>query len=148
MSRITGRAHMSPHQGVGRFHLGNGVVHLRNLTVVSRARTLRLRGERGEVVLRALPVLIILGLAIYSFFDVLKTEDLLIRRGPKAMWMVLALIPVLGAALWFLLGRPVTDTEAYPPPRTISLKRQPKQVAPDDDASFLRKLEQEAWLKK
>jgi hypothetical protein len=98
--------------------------------------------------LRALPVLIILGLAIYSFFDVLKTEDLLIRRGPKAMWMILALVPVVGAGLWFLFGRPVKQTEAYPGPRVISLHRNAKQAAPDDDASFLRKLEQEEWLRK
>lgn len=98
--------------------------------------------------LRALPVLIIIGLAIYSFFDVLKTDELLIRRGPKTMWMILALVPVVGAALWFLLGRPVREAEAYPPPRVISLKRGSKQVAPDDDASFLRKLEQDAWLRK
>lgn len=98
--------------------------------------------------LKALPVLIILGLAIYSFFDVLKTEDLLIRRGPKAMWMILALIPVVGAGLWFLFGRPVTEAEAYPGPRVISLHRNAKQVAPDDDASFLRKLEQDEWLRK
>lgn len=98
--------------------------------------------------LKALPILIILGLAIYSFFDVLKTPDLLIKRGPKAMWVVLALVPVIGAALWFLLGRPGSQTDAHPPTRVISLRRGSAQVAPDDDMSFLRRLDDEAWLRK
>lgn len=98
--------------------------------------------------LKALPILIILGLAIYSFFDVLKTPDLLIKHGPKAMWMVLALVPVIGAALWFLLARPGSDSDAHPPPRVSRLRRGPVQVAPDDDVSFLRRLDDEAWLRK
>lgn len=98
--------------------------------------------------LKTLPVLIILGLAIYSFFDVLKTPDLRIKSGPKAMWMVLALVPVIGAALWFLLGRPASESDAHPPPRVIGLRRGSTPVAPDDDVSFLRHLEDEAWVRK
>ena len=98
--------------------------------------------------LKALPILIILGLAIYSFFDVLKTPDLLIKRGPKAMWVVLALVPVIGAALWFLLGRPGSESDAHPPPRVIGLRRGQSQVAPDDDPKFLRRLDDEVWMRK
>jgi hypothetical protein len=98
--------------------------------------------------LKALPILVILALAIYSFFDVLKTPDLLIKRGPKAMWVILALVPVFGAALWFLLGRPGADSSSHQPPRGVTLRRGTAQVAPDDDASFLRRLDDEAWVRK
>ena len=98
--------------------------------------------------LKALPLLIILGLAIYSFFDVLNTSEANIRRGPKTMWMILALVPVIGAAFWFFLGRPVSEQDGYSAPRVISVKGRSKQIAPDDDPKFLRRLEDEAWNKK
>ncbi len=96
---------------------------------------------------RAIPILIIIGLAVYSFFDVLQTSDDRIRRFPKRAWLVLVLVPVLGAALWFGLGRP--RRSSYGPPRVITLKNgNPRNVAPDDDPTFLRRLDEEAWRRK
>ena len=95
---------------------------------------------------RSIPILIILGLAIYSFFDVLKTDDSRIRRWPRTAWLVIVLLPVVGAALWFGVGRPRRDR--YDAPRIISLKPNQRPVAPDDDPSFLRRLDEEAWRKK
>lgn len=97
---------------------------------------------------RSIPILIILGLAIYSFFDVLKTDDSRIRRWPRTAWLVIVLVPVLGAALWFGIGRPRRSRDRYDPPRIISLKPNSRPVAPDDDPSFLRRLDEEAWRKK
>ncbi|MCB0918958.1 MAG: PLDc_N domain-containing protein [Actinobacteria bacterium] len=98
---------------------------------------------------RAIPVLIVLGLAIYSFFDVLNTEDDQIRRFNKPTWLILAFLPVVGAALWFLIGRPArSDRNDYEGPRVISLKSKPRPVAPDDDASFLRRLDEDVWLER
>lgn len=97
---------------------------------------------------RSIPILIILGLAIYSFFDVLKTDDSRIRRWPRTAWLVIVLVPVIGAALWFGVGRPRRSRDMYDAPRIISLKPNQRPAAPDDDPSFLRRLDEEAWRKK
>lgn len=98
---------------------------------------------------RALPILIIVGLAIYSFFDVLQTSEERIRRYPKTAWLVLVLIPILGAALWFGLGRPRRSRGGYGPPRLITLKDpQSRPKAPDDDPTFIKRLDEEAWRRK
>lgn len=95
---------------------------------------------------RTIPILIILGLAIYSFFDVLQTDEGRIRRYPKTFWLVMVLVPVAGAALWFLSGRPRRSRSRYGPPRVITLKPDSaRSAAPDDDPAFLKRLEEEAW---
>jgi len=97
---------------------------------------------------RALPILVIVGLAIYSFFDALQTTDDRIRRFPRTAWLVLVLVPVLGAALWFMLGRPVRSRNGYGPPRVITLRSPTRPSAPDDDSAFLKRLDEEAWKRK
>lgn len=98
---------------------------------------------------RAIPILIIVGLAVYSFFDVLQTSEDRIRRYPKTAWLVLVLIPILGAALWFGLGRPRRSRGGYGPPRLITLKDpQARPKAPDDDPTFIKRLDEEAWRRK
>lgn len=98
---------------------------------------------------RAIPILIIVGLAIYSFFDVLQTDDERIRRYPKTFWLVMVLIPVLGAALWWTVGRPKRARGGYGPPRVINLKGgSSRPAAPDDDPNFIKRLDEEAWRRK
>ncbi|MDZ7579021.1 MAG: PLD nuclease N-terminal domain-containing protein [Candidatus Nanopelagicales bacterium] len=94
---------------------------------------------------RVIPVLIIIGLALYAFFDVQGTPADRVLRLPKALWMIIALIPLLGAALWFLLGRPESAGSGPPPPRIITLKSKPRPLAPDDDPTFLRRLDEQTW---
>jgi hypothetical protein len=98
--------------------------------------------------LRALPILIILGLAVYSFFDVINSDQLAIRRGRRGIWLVVVLVPVLGAGFWFLLGRPSRKRDPNQPPRVINIKGGGQKVAPDDDPRFIRKLDDEAWQRK
>ena len=105
--------------------------------------------------LRALPILVILGLAIYSFFDVVNSSNTpnsakpVIRRGRRGAWLVVVLIPVIGAGLWFLLGRPSRKRDPNQPPRVINIKGgSGRQVAPDDDPRFIRKLDDDAWQRK
>ena len=97
---------------------------------------------------RALPILVILGLAVYSFFDVLQTKPGDFRRFSRTSWLVIVLIPILGAALWFIAGRPRRSRKGYGPPRIISLRGSQRQIAPDDDPTFIRKLDEEAWRRK
>lgn len=98
---------------------------------------------------RAIPILIIVGLAIYSFFDVLQTSDERIRRYPKPFWLVMVLVPIVGAALWWIVGRPKA-AGGYGPPRIINLnlKSAARPVAPDDDPNFIKRLDEEAWRRK
>ncbi len=105
--------------------------------------------------LRALPILIILGLAIYSFFDVVNSSNSpnsgkpMIRRGRRGVWLVVVLVPAIGAGLWFLLGRPSRKRDPNQPPRVINIKGGPgRQIAPDDDPRFIRKLDDDAWQRK
>lgn len=96
---------------------------------------------------RAIPILVIVGLAIYSFFDVLNSRNEDLRKFSRTTWLMLVLVPVVGAALWFLVGRP-RGRARQGPPRIITIRGQQRPSAPDDDPAFLRRLEEEAWRRK
>lgn len=74
-----------------------------------------------------------IAVAVYAFIDVLTTPAGAVQRGPKWLWAIAVLVlPILGAVLWFIAGRP---------PRR---RRSGRAVtAPDDDPDFLRKLKNE-----
>ena len=84
--------------------------------------------------LRVVVPIVILAVFVYGLVDLIRTDARLTRGISKTAWIfVQVLLPVVGATLWFLLGRPrATDTApvAYSHP-----------VAPDDDPEFLRNLE-------
>ncbi|MHC6593092.1 PLD nuclease N-terminal domain-containing protein [Arthrobacter sp. C152] len=76
----------------------------------------------------------VLVIFVYGLVDVIRTEGRLTRGISKPAWIiVMILLPVLGAILWLLIGRPRgtgPQPQAYPHP-----------TAPDDDPDFLRNLE-------
>lgn len=82
-------------------------------------------------VVLAIAVLVIF---VYGLVDVIRTDGSRTRGISKPAWIVVMIVlPVIGAILWLLLGRPAAEqpaTQAYP--RTSS---------PDDDPDFLRNLE-------
>ncbi|MBT1018626.1 PLDc N-terminal domain-containing protein [Canibacter sp. lx-72] len=47
--------------------------------------------------------------ALYTAVDVLLTNNARIKVFPKPAWVALALIPVIGAVLWFSLGKDMND---------------------------------------
>lgn len=63
---------------------------------------------------------------IFTVVDVVLTDARRARGVPKGAWFFIALIPVLGALLWFAVGKA---------PRGDAPQR--RTVAPDDDPSFL-----------
>lgn len=70
-----------------------------------------------------------LALTVYSLVDVIMIDRFRVRGVPKGLWIVFIIIlPLVGAALWFLVGRGKTPT------------RPSRSVAPDDDPDFLRGL--------
>ena len=100
-------------------------------------------------------------LVIYALIDCMQTPGDLARSIPKPLWLLLiAFIPILGALAWLTLGRP-RDGEfgngsggggsrgSASGPRLPGLPgRRRGPVAPDDDESFLRELEDKAWQEK
>lgn len=74
--------------------------------------------------------LIIVALSVFAAIDALLTEPRRVRGIPKFFWVVvILLLPVVGAALWFVLGKDRGRSKAAP-----------RQTAPDDDPDFLRRL--------
>ena len=87
--------------------------------------------------------LLLLAFWIYCIFDVIATDEALMRNLPKILWLVVViLLPTVGAIAWLLLGRPEGagvrpgDTDYRRPTRPI--------VAPDDDPRFLARIDDEA----
>jgi len=77
-----------------------------------------------------LVLVIPVAITVYAFIDVLTTPARSTLRGPKWLWAVAVLVlPLVGAVLWFVLGRP----------RRTNVSR---SSAPDDDVEFLRNLNQ------
>jgi len=110
---------------------------------------------------RALLSLFVVALALYCVVDILSSPDE--RRGgaPKFMWVVVALVPILGPIIWlvFVNGRRSTpvaphasDSTQYPAQSAGYQRRnnfqRPGPVAPDDDPEFLWKLAAEQRKKR
>jgi Phospholipase_D-nuclease N-terminal len=75
----------------------------------------------------------LLGFNLYAFFDCARTDQALIRRGPKWGWLLgIFLVEVIGSISWFIWGRPRNNNG----PR-LGKK---KIIPPDDDPDFLRKI--------
>jgi hypothetical protein len=90
-------------------------------------------------------------LVLYALIDALQTDKALVRTLPKWLWIVVILVlPVLGALWWLVSGRAPRAAYADPAtgarPSMFGRRRGP--VAPDDDPSFLRQLDDDAWSKK
>ena len=88
--------------------------------------------------------LVLLGVAVYIYFiiDVLRTPRGQTRSLPKFVWLlVVVLVPLLGGLAWLALGR------TWPAPGS-RFRRRRGPVAPDDDPSFLKKLDDDVWVKK
>lgn len=65
---------------------------------------------------------------VYSIVSVCLADRLDIRGLPKAAWIaVVVIFPIIGAALWFWVGRGAAPRGA-------------RVIAPDDDAEFLSSL--------
>lgn len=94
------------------------------------------------MVFRYLLVIFLVALYIYWVIDCLRSEPADVRSVPKPVWLVVVvLLPVIGWALWYFLGRPQYE----PAPAAGSTRPGPLAggrgpVAPDDDPEFLRNL--------
>ncbi|MDF2051639.1 PLDc N-terminal domain-containing protein [Arthrobacter sp. Cr_A7] len=86
------------------------------------------------MLLRVALAVAVLVIFVYGLVDVIRTDGRLTRGISKPAWIVVMIVlPVLGAILWLLIGRP----------RGTSPQQQNYRhpAAPDDDPEFLRNLE-------
>lgn len=70
-----------------------------------------------------------------------------IRRMPRGLWLVvILLVPMVGPVAWFVAGRPLAIRSRRAGWRELPglRRRPPHPTAPDDDADFLRSLDQPA----
>lgn len=83
-------------------------------------------------VLRVLLLLVPLVIVVYALVDCLMADGPDVRALPKPVWaLAIVVLPVVGAALWFTLGRPARSGRR-------SGRRQ--SLGPDDDPGFLSSL--------
>lgn len=62
--------------------------------------------------------LLVFGLWLYAIYDVITTDESLIRNLPKMVWLILVIMLFdIGALAWLLLGRPQRAQFAQPTPR-------------------------------
>ncbi|GAB3255544.1 PLD nuclease N-terminal domain-containing protein [Arthrobacter pigmenti] len=83
---------------------------------------------------RAILVILLVALIIYAAIDCIMSDSAKVRGVPKPAWIaIIVLVPVIGALLWLVLGRPSGTASAQ------QTRRHP--TAPDDDPNFLKNLE-------
>ena len=86
------------------------------------------------MLLRVALAVAVLVIFVYGLVDVIRTDGRLTRGISKPAWIVVMIVlPVLGAILWLLIGRPRGSS---PQPQAYRHSN-----APDDDPDFLRNLE-------
>jgi hypothetical protein len=89
--------------------------------------------------LRVVLTIVLLGVYIASIIDVIRTPSRETRKLPKFVWLIIVIaLPVIGGALWWLLGRVWPDRR----------RKRGRMASPDDDARFLRQLDDEVWKRK
>ncbi len=70
---------------------------------------------------------------VFALIDLRYVDRARIRAFSKPVWaLIIVLVPVVGALLWFLLGR------------GRPIRPAPTPVAPDDDPAFLERLREES----
>jgi Phospholipase_D-nuclease N-terminal len=88
--------------------------------------------------LRVVAVLVVVGVMVYAFVDCVRADARDLRLLPRPVWLLVILVPLVGALTYLVAGRPlhVTDEPAARP------------LAPDDDPEFLRRLDIERRRRK
>ncbi len=81
--------------------------------------------------------LVFLGIWIFAMIDVLVTPAEQVRNLQKVLWFLIVLLgfQVIGAACWFIFGRPRATAG---PQAAVGASQ--RGVGPDDDIDFLRSI--------
>jgi hypothetical protein len=91
-----------------------------------------------------IPILIAVGLTIFTVIDIALIDRSRVKGLPKLLWILICIVlVVIGPVLWFLLGRErLIDASRAGGSFGPRPRRGP--VAPDDDPEFLGKLNRES----
>lgn len=85
--------------------------------------------------------LVLLGIWIWAIFDVIATDEAMMRNLPKGMWLLLVfLVPTIGAVAWIALGRPANVGWR---PGDTNYKAVRRTVGPEDRADWNRSREEQ-----
>jgi hypothetical protein len=92
--------------------------------------------------------LAVLALWLYCIFDVIASDEALVRNLPRTLWLILVIfLPTVGSVAWLALGRPLYaswrpgDTRRRPPPgRAIGPEDLPEFPASRADDERERRL--------
>ncbi|PJJ70927.1 phospholipase D-like protein [Diaminobutyricimonas aerilata] len=80
-----------------------------------------------------LPFLVLVTM-VWAIVDLIMIDESRVRGVNKLVWaLIIILLPVIGAALWFFLGR-----------ERGGKRPASRQVAPDDDPAFLERLNRDS----
>ena len=105
--------------------------------------------------MRAVLMVLVLALTIYSLLDCARTsEESMPARMPKFLWITLiVLIAPIGSIAWIIVSRVkaaeerggVVEPTVWSSKEGTQFRRpeRPRPVAPDDDPEFLRRLERD-----
>jgi len=92
---------------------------------------------------------LLIGLWLYCIFDVIATEEFLVRSLPKMVWLfIVIMLPDIGSIAWLLLGRPAFagwrpgDTAGRPVKRVVGPEDRP-DFAPRNEPTDASRLQ--AW---
>jgi hypothetical protein len=89
-------------------------------------------------VIRVLAYLVMLALTVWALLDIAQTPARATSILPKPLWLLVALVPLVGPALWFLFGR--LEVDGHPANQRRSRPASSRPLGPDDDPEFLRNL--------
>lgn len=90
---------------------------------------------------------VLFALWVYCIFDVIRSEETLVRNLPKIVWLLLVIFTwVVGAVAWLVLGRPQGLT-TYAGGTTRGVDRK-GPVGPEDSPKFMSALEEKRRLEK
>jgi hypothetical protein len=82
-------------------------------------------------ILRLIVPFVLLVIYVFSLVDVILADSQRVRGLSKTAWLLIVIfLPVVGAILWFTIGRG----------RNSDNGGRPRTLAPDDDPSFLRNI--------
>jgi|SRR5687768_1742428 hypothetical protein len=95
-----------------------------------------------------IPILIAVGLTIFTVIDIALIDRSRVKGLPKLIWILICIvIVVIGPVLWFLLGRERL-IDASQAGGSFGPRPRRGPVAPDDDTEFLGKLGRETAQEK
>ncbi|QGG94500.1 PLD nuclease N-terminal domain-containing protein [Actinomarinicola tropica] len=90
-----------------------------------------------RVLFPSVGAIVVFAIWLFAVFDVISTDEVLVRNLPKVMWLVFVIfVPLVGSIAWLILGRPLYA--GWQPGGQTQGAPRPRYVAPEDRPDFGR----------